>query len=38
MADMFDDKKRSEIMSRVRSKNNKSTELKLIQIFKENGI
>lgn len=25
-------------MSRVRSKNNKSTELKLIQIFKENGI
>lgn len=35
MADMFDDKKRSEIMSRVRSKNNKSTELKLIQIFKE---
>ena len=38
MADVFDDKKRSEIMSRVRSKNNKSTELKLIQIFKENGI
>ena len=31
MADMFDDKKRSEIMSRVRSKNNKSTELKLIE-------
>ena len=38
MTDVFDDKKRSEIMSRVRSKNNKSTELKLIQIFKENGI
>lgn len=38
MADVFDDRKRSEIMSRVRSKNNKSTELKLIQIFKENRI
>ncbi|WP_443721201.1 hypothetical protein, partial [Ruminococcus bicirculans (ex Wegman et al. 2014)] len=30
--------KRSEIMKKVRSKNNKSTELKLIQIFKENNI
>lgn len=38
MADVFDNKKRSEIMSKVRSKNNKSTELKLIQVFKENGI
>lgn len=38
MADVFDNNKRSDIMSRVRSKNNKSTELKLIQIFKENGI
>ena len=38
MADIFDDKKRSEIMSKVRSKNNKSTELKLIEVFKENGI
>ena len=38
MADVFDNKKRSEIMSKVRSKNNKSTELKLIEIFKENGI
>ena len=38
MADVFDNKKRSEIMSKVRSKNNKSTELKLIQIFKENNI
>ena len=38
MADVFDDEKRSELMSRVRSKNNKSTELKLIQIFKENEI
>lgn len=38
MADIFDEKKRSEIMSKVRSKNNKSTELKLIDVFKENGI
>lgn len=38
MADIFDEKKRSEIMNKVRSKNNKSTELKLIDVFKENGI
>lgn len=38
MADVFDERKRSEIMSKVRSKNNKSTELKLIQLFKENNI
>lgn len=38
MADVFDKAKRSEIMKKVRSKNNKSTELKLIQIFKDNNI
>ena len=38
MADIFDVEKRSDIMQKVRSKNNKSTELKLIQIFAENGI
>lgn len=38
MADVFDREKRSEIMSRVRSKNNKSTELKIIQVFRENNI
>lgn len=38
MADVFNNAKRSEIMSKVRSRNNKSTELKLIQIFKENNI
>ena len=38
MADLFDKEKRSEIMSAVRSKRNKSTELKLIEVFKENGI
>lgn len=38
MADIFDTKKRSSIMSKVRSKNNKSTEIKLIKIFKEYDI
>lgn len=38
MADVFDGKKRSEIMKKVRSRNNKSTELKLIQVFRENSI
>lgn len=38
MADVFNNEKRSEIMSKVRSKNNKSTELKLILIFEENSI
>lgn len=38
MADIFDNEKRSYIMSKVRSKNNKSTELELIKIFKENNI
>ena len=37
MADIFDTQKRSDVMSKVRSKNNKSTELKLIQIFKDNN-
>ncbi len=34
MADVFDKGKRSEIMSCVRSNGNKSTELKLIEVFK----
>lgn len=38
MSDVFDKGKRSEIMSAVRSKKNKSTELKLIEIFKKNNI
>lgn len=38
MADVFDGKKRSEIMKKGRSRNNKSTELKLIQVFRENSI
>ncbi|MDE7328202.1 MAG: very short patch repair endonuclease [Clostridia bacterium] len=35
MSDIFDKKKRFEIMSSVRSQNNKSTELRLIKLFKE---
>ena len=38
MADVFDKEKRSDIMKHVRSKGNKSTELKLIEVFKELGI
>lgn len=38
MADVFNKEKRSQVMSLVRSKNNKTTELKLIEIFKQNGI
>ena len=38
MADVFDKEKRSDIMKCVRSKGNKSTELKLIKIFHSLGI
>ena len=38
MSDVYDAKKRSEVMRRVRSSNNKSTELKLIELFKQHGI
>lgn len=38
MADTFSPKERSEIMKKVKSKKNKSTELKLINFFKERGI
>ena len=38
MADVFDAEKRSDIMRQVKSKKNKSTELRLIEIFKQNGI
>lgn len=38
MSDVFDSEKRSEVMRKVRSKGNKSTELKLIALFRENGI
>lgn len=38
MADVFTKEKRSEIMSRVRGRGNKSTELRLINLFSSNGI
>ena len=38
MADIFNNKKRSEIMRKVKSQKNKSTELRLIDILKQNGI
>lgn len=38
MTDVFDDAMRSSVMKRVASKGNKTTELKLISIFREKGI
>jgi DNA mismatch endonuclease (patch repair protein) len=38
MSDIFDKGKRSDVMSKIRSKKNESTELKLIALFKQAGI
>lgn len=38
MADVFDKEKRSDVMRKVRAKRNKSTELRMIEIFSEYGI
>ena len=38
MADIFSKRKRSEIMSRVRSKRNRATEERLVALFREAGI
>lgn len=38
MADTFNKEKRSQIMRLVKSKGNKSTELKLIKFFRDNNI
>lgn len=38
MADIFSKRKRSALMSRVRSRGNKATELRLIQVFRTNSI
>jgi DNA mismatch endonuclease (patch repair protein) len=38
MSDVFSKRKRSEIMSRVRSRRNERTELELIRQFRQNGI
>jgi DNA mismatch endonuclease, patch repair protein len=38
MADIWSKKKRSEVMSLIRSRGNKATELRLMEIFREFGI
>ena len=38
MADIYDEGKRSDIMRKIKSKRNKSTELRLMELFKQNGI
>lgn len=38
MPDIFSKKKRSDVMSRIRGAGNKGTELRLIQVFRANGI
>jgi DNA mismatch endonuclease, patch repair protein len=38
MPDIFTKRKRSDVMSRIRGTGNKATELRLIQIFRANGI
>lgn len=38
MADIFTRAKRSEVMARIRSRGNKSTELALAELFREQGI
>ena len=38
MADVLSKRKRSQVMAAIKSKGNKDTELKLISIFRENGI
>lgn len=38
MADVFEKSKRSDIMKKVRSKNNRSTELRLIDVFHKYGV
>lgn len=38
MADVYDKATRSDVMRKVRSKGNRSTELRLIEIFHEQGI
>ena len=38
MPDIFTQRKRSAVMAAIRSHGNKGTELRLIQIFRANGI
>lgn len=38
MADVFNRQQRSQIMQKVKSRGNRSTEMRLISVFEENGI
>jgi DNA mismatch endonuclease (patch repair protein) len=38
MTDVFSEAKRSEVMSKIRGKGNKATEIALISVFRKNGI
>ena len=38
MADVFDPQKRSNVMRQIKSKKNKSTEIRLIEIFNKNNV
>lgn len=38
MSDIYNKEKRSEIMRKIKSKGNRTTELQLIELFKEEGI
>ena len=38
MADVFSKEKRSDVMSKIRSKGNKKTEIRLIEIFKKYSV
>jgi DNA mismatch endonuclease (patch repair protein) len=38
MADVFDKEKRSAVMRNIKAKRNKSTELALIKVFREQGV
>lgn len=38
MPDIFDKRQRSQIMQKIKSRENKSTELKLISVFRDKGI
>ena len=38
MADVFTPKKRSEVMSRIRGRDNEATELALIRVFRTHGL
>ena len=38
MADVFSKKKRSEVMSRIKGKGNRTTEMRVVALFREYGI